>query len=66
MENLELENLGVWSNTSEFDQNASEKNSVFFITKFSVLCIVQNGKLRVEKPGKYVLQELQVFNFVYL
>ena len=42
--------------TSEFDQNASEKNSEVFISEFSLLGMVQNGKLGVEKPRKNILR----------
>ena len=52
IENLELENLGVNQSTSRFDQNASENNSEVFISEFSVLGIVQNGKLGVENLRK--------------
>ena len=50
MENSELENLEFEQSTSQFDQNASEKNSEVFISEFSVLSTVQNGKLGEEKP----------------
>ena len=51
----------VDQSTSEFDQNASEKNSEVFIFEFSVWGTVQNGKLGVEKPGKNILRGFRVF-----
>ena len=47
--------------TSEFDQHASEKKSEVFISEFSVLGRVQNGKLGVEKPWKNILRGFRVF-----
>ena len=43
-------------NTSEFHQNAPENNS-----KFLVLGVVENEKLEVEKPRKYILLGFRVF-----
>ena len=44
--------------TSEFDQNTSEKICVVFISEFSVLAIVQNGK---GKPRKNILRGFRDF-----
>ena len=54
MENSELENPEFNQSTSEFVENTSEKISEVFISEFSVLGIVQNGKLGGEKPRKTV------------
>ena len=43
-ENSEMENLGVWS-------DGVGENSEVFISEFSVLSVVQNGKVGVGKPG---------------
>ena len=47
--------------TSEFDETTSEQISEVFNSKFSVLGIVQNGKLRVENLGKLILRGFRVF-----
>ena len=44
MENWELKTSEVDQSTSEFDQNTSEKICEVFISEFSVLATVQNGK----------------------
>ena len=43
-ENSEMENLGVWS-------DGVRENSEVFFSEFSVLSVVQNGKVGVGKPG---------------
>ena len=51
--------------TSEFDETTSEQISEVFNSDFSVLGIVQNGKLGVENLGKLILRgfrELRVFD----
>ena len=47
--------------TSEFDETTSEQISEVFISEFSVLGIVQNGKLGVENLGKLILRGFRVF-----
>ena len=47
MENSELEKLGVWL-------KGLKENSEVFISEFSVLGIVQNGKLGVGKTQSLV------------
>ena len=54
MEKSELENLGFDQSTSEFDETTSEQISEVFNSDFSVLGIVQNGKLGVENLGKLI------------
>ena len=46
MENSELEKLGVW-------QKGLKEHCEVFIAKFSVLGIVQNGKLGIEKNSEF-------------
>ena len=58
MENLEFDQ----SNTSEFDQNASQIISEAFISEFSGLCIVENGKFRGEKNILRDFREIRVFD----
>ena len=38
-----------------------KENSQAFISEFLVLAIMQNGKLRVERPWKIILRCFQVF-----
>ena len=47
--------------TSEFDETTSEQISEVFNSDFSVLGIVQNGKLGVENLGKLILRGFRVF-----
>ena len=54
MESSELEKLGVWL-------KGLKQHSEAFISEFSVLGIVQNGKLGVENLGKLILRGFRVF-----
>ena len=47
--------------TSEFDETTSAQISEVFNSDFSVLGIVQNGKLGVENLGKLILRGFRVF-----
>ena len=47
--------------TSEFDETTSEQISEVFNSDFSVLGIVQNGKLGAENLGKLILRGFRVF-----
>ena len=58
MENSELEKLGVW-------KKGLKQHSKVFNSEFSILGIMQNGKLRVESLRKLILRgfrELRVFD----
>ena len=56
-----MENSEFDQSTPEFDQNASEKISEVFFSEFSVLDMVQNGKLGGEKPRKNILRGFRDF-----
>ena len=62
MENSEFDQ----SNTSEFDQNASQKISEVFISELLGLGIVENGKFGGEKNIIRDFRELRVFDLTQL
>ena len=54
------------SNTSEFDQNASQKISEVFISEFSGLGMVENVKFGGKKNILRDFRELRVFDLTQL
>ena len=62
MKNSELENLGSLIKVLIVSSKCFREKSEGFISEFSVLGTVQNGKLGVEKPRKDILRGFRVFD----